>query len=109
MSRSIGCVKLDGNLLWFAVNNSTDVGISLLYHNRALMESLWESNELGRARQCHHPRVPVQFYTGYAGGYYREGELCKECLTLLYSDETEYPPEDDFAKSEEYLKSSNKS
>lgn len=63
MSRSVGCVKLDGKLLWLAVNNSTDVGVSLLYHNRAMLEALWESNELGRACQCKHTKIPVQFFT----------------------------------------------
>lgn len=99
MSRSTGCVKTPEGLQWFVVMNSTDVGVSHLYEDKKEMLEDWQRGSIRLARPCRHPLVPIQFYTDYGGGYYREGEMCGQCKTITYSDETAYPPEEDFANS----------
>lgn len=103
MSRSMGCLKLNDGVYWFSVNN-TDVGVSWLYSSRAVLESDMEARSVHPARQCSHEKQAVQFYTSYAQGYYREGSGCPACHTIIYEDETECLPNEDFVISDEFLR-----
>lgn len=85
MSHASGAVKfVDGTILYFEYNGTTDVCIPPLWATQEEVEEHWRAEDARWDCICEvGVWEEVEIFTTYGGGFYWRGRACRGCNTIV--------------------------
>lgn len=108
MSHAMGKIRFqDGEVWYYEYNGTVDYAISYIHRTKEDVIMYWRTYE---HKECECGRKePVSIYSSYGGGFYFDGEACRNCKSLSHDhDEEDWSvtgtidhPQDDWARKED--------